>query len=109
MKTKGMANHFNSKTERIVIAASKYFFQLFLRLKSLNFRLIIGNEETIKNESTRINPYKNHLFSNRSISHFLFEYQYKSGNEPTIIPVAGTGRPLKEKDRLLSTLNLARR
>jgi hypothetical protein len=96
MKTKGMANHFKSKTERIVIAANKYFFQLFFRLKSLNLRLIMGREETIKKESTKINPYKNHLLSNRSINHFLFEYQYKSGKEATRIPVAGTGKPLKE-------------
>ena len=96
MKTNGMASHFKKSTERIAIAANKYLFQLFLRLKSLNLRLIIGKEETIKKESKKINPYKNHLFNNRSITHLLCEYQYKSGKEATRIPVAGTGNPLKE-------------
>jgi len=105
----GTASHFRKITAIIVIPASKYLLQLFLKVKSLNFKLIIGNEETIKKESNKISPYKNHLLSKRFINHALSECQYNRGKEATKIPTAGTGSPLKEKDVLLSRLNLAKR
>src|SRR5258705_2019470 len=91
------------------MSTSRILGKLFFNVKSLNFRLINGMFETIRKESNKVNPYKNHLFNNRSITHCWLTFQYISGKEATNIPTAGTGNPLNEKDWLLSRVNLAKR
>ncbi len=48
MKITGAASHFAKITAMMPTKIKKYFGQLFLKLKSLNFKLIIGMFDTIR-------------------------------------------------------------
>ena len=51
--------HVKMKMAATEITTNKYLGKLFLMLKSLNFKLINGMFDTIRYESSNVNPYKN--------------------------------------------------
>src|SRR5882757_6101183 len=105
----GTASHCKIKIAAIEITASRYLGRLFLKEKSLNFRLINEMSDTMRKENNNTIRYNAHLFNNKSLIHNSFTFQKITGNEPINIPTAGVGNPLNEYDWSLARLNFARR
>lgn len=109
MKITGTDSHLSKRTAATAIRIRKYLGQLSFNEKFLNFKLMIGRVETIRYETKKMIPKRNHLFNNNCITHASFTFQYIRGNDAINKPAAGTGTPLNEYCCELSKLNLARR
>ena len=109
MNTIGTASHLKNIPARIAIARRIIFGRLFFMERSLNFNAINERLLTINQLTSKVTPYKNHLFNNNCETISLLLNQYIKGMEAINKPAAGEGIPLKTNCCVVSTLNFARR
>ena len=90
-----------------VMIINKNLDKLSFKERFLNLNAIIGNWDTINQDTTKITAYKNQTLMNRPFTNAILLFQNINGKEAINNPAAGMGTPLKPKLCFVSKLNLA--
>ena len=110
MNTTGTASHCKRNAVSKAITSKIILGKLFFIVKSLNFKAIKGNVETINQLNKIITTYSTHLLVNHGLMSIKLLPKCKiNGKDAMNKPAAGIGTPLNPKDWELSRLNLAKR